>query len=318
VLPHYATRSPAPRLHVVITTHTPRHLRRTLLGVLWQTRAADSVTISVDGDDPAIRAIVESLAGQAGPPLRLVTRAHQGVCRSAQVRNNGARVALEQARAADSDLLVFYDGDCCPAPDALAQFERLSRLGDVILGHWIPLTPEQTEAFDEDAIRRGQWPARIDDARLAALHRRRARYARHLILRRLGILHLLRQEHKPKLASGNVAVRVGSFRMVNGFDELYEGYGQEDDDLGRRLYRAGARPVIAVHRALVFHQWHPTRRPEDWRDAPGAARFRGRYTTRCEFGLDHPAEQPSPRVEVFGRAPVAAHPQGGPGVEVRT
>jgi hypothetical protein len=293
-----------PRLHVVVTTHTPRHLRRTLLGVLWQTRPADSVTITVDGDDHAIRSIVEGLTPEARTVMRLVTRPHRGVCRSAQVRNNGVRVALEHAGAADTDMLVFYDGDCCPAPDALARIEQLSRIGDVILGHWIPLTPEQTETFDEEALKRGEWPARVDNALLKALHRRRARYARHLILRRLGVLHLLRQEHKPKLASGNVGVRVGAFRAINGFDELYEGYGQEDDDLGRRLYRAGARPVIAVHSALVFHQWHPARKPESWKAAPGAARFRCRYATRCEFGLDHPAEQPAPRVEAIEPAPV--------------
>lgn len=295
---------------MIVTTHTPRHLRRTLLGVARQSRRADSVTVTVDGDCTApgaggggsagVREVVAAAAADFGLRVRLVTRAHQDVCRSAQVRNNGARAVIGD----DTDLLVFYDGDCMPERSALAAFEELDARGKhVCIGHWVPLTQQETDALDEAAIAAGTFEPMTPE-RWARLSQRVARYRRHLLLRRTGLLGLLGQGHKPKLASGNFAVRLGLFRAVNGFDEQYEGYGQEDDDLGRRLYRAAgsaSRIGIAVDRALVFHQWHPTRAPVDWHAQPGVARFGRPYTVRCERGLERPVDQPLAVVEEIGR-----------------
>jgi hypothetical protein len=289
------------RIHVIVITHTTRHLRRTLLGVAAQTRRADSVTVSIDGSLAEIRQLVADVCDETGLSIALVEREHQGVCRSAQVRNNGARAVIDSGAAPD-DLLVFYDGDCCPAPDALATYHRLvfgvdgrDHQGDIVVGHWIALTPEQTEAFDEAALKRGDWPARIDPSILSRLGARRRRYKRQLLFKRLG----LGKPHKPKVASGNFGVLVDFFQRVNGFDELYDGYGQEDDDFGRRVYRAGGRPIIGVDRVLVFHQWHPTRQPDAWATAPGVKRFKRPFQTRCLHGLDNPVAQPTPSVTLL-------------------
>jgi cellulose synthase/poly-beta-1,6-N-acetylglucosamine synthase-like glycosyltransferase len=288
------------KVHVVIITHTPRHIRRTLMGVAVQRRAADSITVSIDGDGAEVVQAVRDAAAEFGVAVNLVTRAHQGVCRSAQVRNNGARAAIEGGAGTD-DVLVFFDGDCCPAPDALERFELLfakrgKRPVALVIGHWITLSETQTKAFDERALRNGAWPVMPSDDELAKLPRRQRRYKRQLALRRLG----LSKGHKPKLASGNFAIRVGEFVAVNGFDEMYEGYGQEDDDLGRRVYKHGGRAVMGVDQCLVFHQWHPTRQPGAWETAPGVERFKKPYGVEAERGLRNPKEQPMPRVEVVG------------------
>lgn len=296
------------RLHVIVTTHTPRHLRRTLLGVACQSRRADSVTVTVDGDGaargpdgsgPTLREVAAAAAIEMAMPIRLVTRKHQGVCRSAQVRNNGARTLV----ANDDDLLVFFDGDCCPEHNALEAYADLASSGcEVMIGHWLPLTEQETASFDEAALRAGRPPAPVTPERESRLSRRVGRYRRHLLLRRLGLLQLIGQGHKPKLASGNFAIRLGLFRAINGFDELYEGYGQEDDDLGRRAYKAAgsaSRIGIAVDSAMVFHQWHPTRAPTDWHAQPGVARFKAGYRVRCERGLERPVDQPDPMVELL-------------------
>lgn len=303
-----------PKIHVIVTTHTTRHLRRTLMGVASQWRKADSVTVTIDGDGAEIVELVRACSVEFGMQIRVVSRAHQGVCRSAQVRNNGARAAI--AEASPDDVLIFYDGDCCPAPEALERYERLfegsnwwagargklSRAveGDVpvvlVIGHWITLDRDQTEQFDERGLRQGKWPARPSEEELAKLPRRRARYTRQLLMRKLG----LAKGHKPKLASGNFGIRVSEFVAVNGFDELYEGYGQEDDDLGRRVYKHAGRVAIGVDQCLVFHQWHPTRQPGAWETAPGVARFKRGYSVEAERGLKNPVTQPEPRVEAVG------------------
>lgn len=282
------------RLHLVISTHTTLHLRRTLLGAASQGQQADSTTVSCDNDAGDIVAVVQGAAREFGTPVAVVQRPFQGTSRSAQVRNNAVRFLLRQG-ANPSDTLVFLDGDCCPGAGMLAAHRALGGAGRVVIGFRIDLTPEQTAAFDEGALAAGGEPARPTEGQMRALAARDRRYRRHALLRRFGLV----KAHKPKLLSANFSLTLDAYTAVNGFDERYTGYGQEDDDLGRRLYRAGVRPVIGVTRAVVYHSYHPTRAPGAWEESPNAARFAESYQAAARRGLSNPLEQPEPRCTVF-------------------
>lgn len=273
-------------IHVVLITHTTRHLRRTLLGVAAQRRAADTVTVSGDVDDDAIRELLEVVAGETGLAITLVRRPHQGISRSAQVRNNAVRALL--ARGAGDGLLVFLDGDCCPGPDVLETYERLRAGGDLVIGYRFDLTAGQTDAFDEAALAAGRPPVDPTPAQWKLLTWRHRRYRRAEILRSMG---LLRWGHKPKVLSANFGLTMSRFRQVNGFDEEYLGWGGEDDDLGRRVYRVGGRPVVAVKDLMVYHLFHDTRRDSRWSDAPGVKRFLKGGPARCVHGVENPYPQ---------------------------
>jgi predicted glycosyltransferase involved in capsule biosynthesis len=47
------------------------------------------------------------------------------------------------------------------------------------------------------------------------------------------------------------------FIAVNGFDELFEGWGYEDSDLVIRLIHAGVRRKEGRFAVPVLHLWHP-------------------------------------------------------------
>jgi predicted glycosyltransferase involved in capsule biosynthesis len=47
------------------------------------------------------------------------------------------------------------------------------------------------------------------------------------------------------------------FRAVGGYDEFYEGWGLEDDDLVRRFAYLGLRPTCVDRDSFYMHQWHP-------------------------------------------------------------
>jgi hypothetical protein len=283
-------------VHLIISTHTTRHLRRTLLGGAAQLPSPASITVSCDSDDPAIAVIVAATTVPGSTRLTLVQRAHTGLSRSSQVRNNAVRTLCVQG-AAPEDLLVFLDGDCVPAGDLCRTHAELCTAGPrrVSLGFRIDLTAEQTAAFDESALGDGRLPVRVTETQSAALRRRETRYVRQALFRRFGIA----KAHKPKLLSANFAVSVGDYLAVNGFDEEYEGYGQEDDDFGRRLYRHGCRPMIAIQRAMCYHQYHPTRAPGDWHQSPNAARFAAGGPVRCRHGVAEPIKQPAVNVSML-------------------
>ncbi len=293
-----AERQGAPReAHVIVSTHTTRWLRRTLLGVLHQDRPADGVVVTCDNDHDDIRELVGQVARDLDRPITLARRAHHGVARPSQVRNNGVRALLESGDVAPDAHLLFLDGDCVPRHDHVSRHLKLAGQGDLVVGYVVFLTPEQTEAFDEHALGPGRTPVEVGADQLAALDKRERRYRRQKFIRGLG----LGKRHKPKLASGHMSVSLAMYRKVNGFDEEYEGWGAEDDDFGRRVYAAGGRPVIAVRDVVVLHQHHPSRRrPAKWSAHSNASLFRQRRPARCGHGLATPVPQHEVEVVWFG------------------
>jgi GT2 family glycosyltransferase len=79
------------------------------------------------------------------------------------------------------------------------------------------------------------------------------------IFRESGDVGLLRgREHEWWWTLGvGCHVDAGSFRAVGGFDEGYDGWGCEDDDLFRRLRARGCGWAIATPVARGWHLWHP-------------------------------------------------------------
>lgn len=281
-------------LALAIITHTPRHLRRTILGVALQSRTPDHLVVACDNHLPEIESLLRACSAEFGLRIAQVRREHQGQCRVSQVRNNAVR-ALTLLGAHLSSQVVYLDGDCCPAKETLAVHRHAAQHADLTVGFRIELTPEQTDSFDEAALRDGRPPADISDAAWQQLSARDTRYRRQLFLKTLGLC----KPHKPKVLSANFSLSLSMLHHVNGFDEEFVGYGAEDDDISRRVYRAGGRAAIVVRDAPVFHQWHPTRAPAAWRDAPGVARFNLKLPFRCARGITHELPQPSPEVVVF-------------------
>ncbi len=199
---------PASEAHIIVSTHTAQWLRRTLLGVASQDRPADSVTVSCDNDHADVRKVAEEAAGELGLPITLVQRSHHGVARPSQVRNNGVRALLESGDVAPDAHLLFLDGDCVARHDHVSRHLKLAGQGDLVVGYVVFLTPEQTEAFDENALGPGRTPVEVDADQLAALDKRERRYRRQKFIRGLG----LGKRHKPKLASGHMSVSLAMYR----------------------------------------------------------------------------------------------------------
>jgi hypothetical protein len=279
---------------VILITHTPDRLRRTILGVAWSSRPADRVVLSCDSDDPTILDAARDAAREASVSMTVILRPGAGRGRAAQARNNAVRLLLADGIDPGARL-VFLDGDCVPLHETIARHERALDRSDLVLGWRYDLTPEQDASFDEPALRRGAMPFTPTDEQARAIASRHRRYRRQLLLRRLA----LTKPHKPKLLSANFACTLHAYRAVNGFDESFEGWGQEDDDFGKRLMRSGHRVHVAVGEILAAHQHHITRAPADWKRSDNALRLRADRPPACLRGLSNPLDQPEPAVTRF-------------------
>lgn len=306
--------APGHPVHVVIPTHTTRHLAACLASMAWQCVPPASVILTTDTDSPDIARLVDdwwpriaaAIRNRTGRacPLRHVARPHQGEARLNQVRNNGLRTllaGLHEDWASPDDLVVILDGDTLLDPEAVAGHAALAASGrDLIIPFRVMLTEQQTSAWTAESALSGQpEPSWLPPSVRDALRQRQRRYTRQLWLKRFG----LTKPHKPKVLGGHHAVRLKALLAVNGYDELYTGYGFDDDDLCRRLFASSgspaavtpARVAIACTSLRAYHLWHPTRAAPRIQDTSGFARFsRTDLPIRCERGIDNPLAQPGP------------------------
>jgi hypothetical protein len=285
-----------PATHVVISTHTTRHLRATLLGVAVQNPRPASVVLSIDNDTPEVREACRACEREFDLPIILAWRAWPGEVRVGQVRNNGVRALLHACKdtIADTDWLHFLDGDSVMPPGMLAEAARVRGGRDLLVGGRVLLTQEQTAAFDEERFKRGEEPVGVDASQRADVARRHARYLWQLRFKPLGLVKM----HKPKVLGANHACTLAMYKKVNGYDETFLGAWREDDDFGRRVYLAGGRGCVAVKNVCVYHLWHPLnpQKRENWSELPGRTSV-GDKPWSPRAGLTNPSPQADLHVE---------------------
>jgi len=93
--------------------------------------------------------------------------------------------------------------------------------------------------------------------------------------RETGDMSILRDgDHWPWWTLGAGAhVDAESFRAIGGFDEGYDGWGCEDDDLFQRLRALGCGWAIASPAAKCWHLWHPPAPKKDEDEPPNRRRL---------------------------------------------
>lgn len=278
--------------HVVISTHTTRHLRATLLGVAIQMPRPASVVVSIDNDDANVRDLCAASSRELDLPLIVAWRSWPREVRVGQVRNNGVRALLGAPRLqiAETDWLHLLDGDSVMPPGMLAASERARLGGDLLVGGRVLLTEAQTSAFDIARFAQGDRCVELSPGQIAERTQRHARYARQLWLKRFGLVKM----HKPKVLGANHACTVAMYRKVDGYDETFLGAWREDDDFGRRVYLAGGKGRVAVENVCVYHLWHPLnpQKRENWSELRGAkTSVPGGPAWRPRAGLSIPLPQ---------------------------
>jgi len=284
-------------VHVVIPTHTPRHLALTLAGLARQSRQADAIVVSCDADDPAIGDVIARWSSRVPSGIWWIRRPHLDSERLCQARNNGVR-HLTESLGIGTGRLVILDGDMVLHRHALSVHEDLGRSADLVLPYRINLDEPATAVLDAEGVARGSILNEPTESDARELARRDARSRKHLLMRRfhLGALH------KPKLLGGHFSCDLGLYIRLNGFDEEYQGWGFKDDEFAYRAAKSGARALPACAALPAWHLWHPTRQPTGpMRDLPTARRFamRARLPIVCIHGIRNPLPQPDVEATPF-------------------
>lgn len=267
---------PADRIDVSILVNTfrrPGHLALVLESIALQQAGGTrlEVVVSDDGSADGTEELVRDAARRLPFPIRFTSQPHEGF-RLARVRNAAARLAR-------GDYLLFLDGDCMIPPHHVAAHLDRRRRGTVLVGFCARLPQEACHTLTPERLATTNWQALVPAGERRLLARR---------LRTSRLHAAIRHPSKPRLTGGDFGIWRDDFLAVNGFDERFVGWGQEDDDLGLRLRAAGLRLDSILDRTCSLHVWHPTdpTATPRWRDGANVAYFerRGRLTV-CRHGL---------------------------------
>ena len=279
----------ATMISVILSTYNRPDALRVVLRAYDAVEEVDfEVVVADDGSTSETADVIREVGKAVRYPLRHARHDDSGF-RLAAARNLGVRAAV-------GEVLLFTDGDCVPFPDSLVAHKYSCRPGWASAGARLLLGAENTS----DVLAVGEClPERFRRDRQSIRRRlRRARLKNRMY-------RLTRLKVRPKLTTANAAVHRDDFERVNGFDERFEGWGYEDEDLARRLRRIGVRTADSTVESVMLHLFHPvhtSHRP----NARGSGNYRyyrrNVFLTRAVRGLK-PRSFEGLKIQLHGKVP---------------
>ncbi len=254
---------------VILSTYNrARYLELSLLGYIRQTCKDFEVVVVDDGSSDDTAAVIEKYQALAPFTIKHLWQEDRGF-RKAIILNEGIK-------ACKYDYVVFSDGDCIPKSDFLRTHVSNSGGNYILGGGHVRLTKGYSEALTSEAVSDGVYEESLTQDVMDGLKWKQRKNIFYM---------LVGKKRRPKFLGLNFSVSKKALCEVNGFDENYKGWGQEDSDLRERLKKHGLKPKSILTQAIVFHLYHkphPTKA-----EKPNFAYSRRRkIPIRCENGLE--------------------------------
>jgi glycosyltransferase involved in cell wall biosynthesis len=198
--------------------------------------------------------------------------------RRAATRNNGIRHA-------NGDYLVFVDADFALLQGSIKAHIDAAKPWQFAAGRVKYTTREQGERIIKEGVSARLLQEMYTDLPEKPISREHCEFIRHSFLRKLGLAHARKQTF-----GGHFSAFKKDLEAVNGYDEMYMGWGGEDQDMAHRLVLSGMSGRSVIREARVLHVWHERDAGEkDWKESSNTKYFlRDKVSARCENGLKKP------------------------------
>ena len=270
-----------PAVSLVVTTYNWKEaLALCLDSIRRQVVLPLEVVVADDGSRADTGELVRAKARAFPVPLKHVWQEDRGF-RAARVRNLGIAASV-------GEYVVFIDGDMVLHPHFVADHASLIRPGLYLQGGRLNLTPAGSARLLAGAL-----PTFSPFMPLAKSLRGELKRKHALRIPFLARLRVESRRGGGMPMSCNMGVWRRDLEHVNGFDDAYEGWGREDDDLACRLAHAGVARAQLRYAGLAMHLWHQTRWPDGIPpdlELPNDALLRQTLATRSTWaarGLSH-------------------------------
>jgi len=234
-------------ISVIVTTYNwPAALNLCLESLFAQNDSNFEIIIADDGSAPANLNLTQSCCAKSPVSIQYVHHDDQGF-RAGTIRNKAVAISK-------GEYLLFIDGDCVLRPDFITGHRQLATPGCFVPGNRVLLSQAFTREVIEKHIPLHQ---KTLGYFIALWLQNKINRISAFILLPLGPLRSLQPKKWEKAMTCNLAMWRCDFLQVNGFDELFEGWGFEDSDLVIRLIHAGIERKEGRFAVPVLHLWHP-------------------------------------------------------------
>lgn len=234
-------------ISVIVTTYNwPAALQLCLEALFIQTDNDFEIIIADDGSSAENLAINRSVCGASCVTIKYIYHEDKGF-RASAIRNK----AVAQS---SGEYLIFLDGDCIVRPDFVSTHRKLAVAGHFVPGNRILISQDFTQQVLQNklSLSHKDWQYFLGLRLKNKINR-----LLPLVKLPLGALRLVEPKKWQKAMTCNLAMWRSDFLRVNGFDELFEGWGYEDSDLVIRLIHAGVTRKEGRFAVPVLHLWHP-------------------------------------------------------------
>lgn len=222
------------------------HFRALFICLLRQSRQIDELIITDDGSSQQILDYIADLIPKAFFKIKHIYQEDKGF-RKTRALNNGVINS-------EGEFLVFCDQDLIFGEEYIEYMEKNIKKGCFLLCRPISVNEEEKDII----LKKIELSNKYEDL-LKPLPKDYLESVNRTLRtdRKRRILNILKLSKRGiKLVGMSYAVMKSDYLKVNGYDENYNGWGEEDDDFGNRLYVAGIRGKELKTPNMQIHLWH--------------------------------------------------------------
>ncbi|MBQ4204222.1 MAG: glycosyltransferase [Thermoguttaceae bacterium] len=282
--------TPRPDVSLIVTCYNkPETLRLVLESALAQTSPPSEIIVADDGSKVDNLVVTRDLRKTASIPIVHAWQTDEGK-RVNRSRNNALSLAT-------GEYVVLIDGDCLLPPLFIEDHLAFARPGRVVGGTRVHVDPERQ--------------ARIlatRDARVCVLTphtTKRLHSIRSPFLARFLSLESAPgdcdvRHSKVRIVGANLSFWLADARRVNGFNELYVGYGENDSEFINRLCLFGLRRCKMRCMGASAHFKHSGRtrvKTDDFERKVAESLEENGWRVKDEYGLSRALREGIPLVE---------------------
>lgn len=247
---------PAPDVTVVISFYKKIDYLKLLLEAFnLQSFRNFEIIIADDGSPAEIVAEIEKLSTEYFFPLLHIWQEDSGF------RKN--RILNRAITTANSDYIIFVDGDCVPHPEFVAEHFKAREASMILTGRRVNLSKKITEKLTTELVSAGYLWRNFLTLAADGVFGESYDVEKGIYIKNNFIRDLFNRKKRGVLGC-NFSCFKEDLMEVNGFDERYEAPSVgEDSDIQFRLELAGCEVKSLNHIAVQYHLYHKLQpRPE--------------------------------------------------------
>jgi len=222
------------------------HLRALFLCLLRQELQPDELIITDDGSSQKVLDFIEDLLPKAKFKVKHIYQEDKGF-RKTRALNNAVRYS-------EGELLIFCDQDLIFGEDYIKTIAENMNDKIFLMGRAHHITEEEKNKI-LSVIENVMFYKEILDLLPENYVKKIDEMLKEDRIRRI-FKSLKLSKRGIRLVGMSYAINKKNYIKVNGYDENYIGWGQEDDDFGNRLTVAGINGKELLTKNTQLHLWH--------------------------------------------------------------